>query len=696
MITNKLDYLVDPNKFEDVKEIKKGGFSTLYLVKNKDTGNYMAAKIINHHNKKAINREIAFSIKCSGHSGFNKFYGFSKTDFFKNNDVTLFMEFQKNGSLADILRKTPNTLDNTNRQIILLGVANGISFLHKQDIAHRDLKPENILLDENKYSKIIDFGTGKYLYNDYQLITQTAQIGTLKYMPPEYLRDGLFVKKSDVFSYGMIMYEIVTGIKPYKELEGKEMNIMSFTNKVVEEDLRPKFPDNINKSLKKLICKCWSKDINERPSFDDIIKILAFNIDDSITDFYDDEEEENEETTSTYCLDDIDIKKYKNYIENDLGMKTVRTVVDDENSKYEELSRKINNLEQEINSLKHKNKILMKENRRIKNVNEEILKELKEVPNQNDVEELKIESKQLKKDYENIKHKYHRIKEISLKIINRLSNQKMHYKDLKNYIENWQFEMMSIKQGHDNKLEKMNTEINSLKNNQQIGTKKNIAQKPPIKRGKSVQSTPKTSNIIEYKIQQKSSQSIIIKKPTTVSIPYKPSMNLYGIIDYLNNKSNGIVSLNGVVQVTCSSTQPNCLFSVHDCKCLCNFKDLSSKSMWTPNNERNGYVQFDFVKNYVNVSFYTLQTPTSETLDYPKSWEVKCSNNLKEWTTIDKQLDQECMNTNNVCNTFKCQNYCSKFFRYVRIVNIDECWNKSSRYYFDISAVEFYGEIKFN
>ena len=49
MITNKLDYLVDPNKFEDVKEIKKGGFSTLYLVKNKDTGNYMAAKIINHH-----------------------------------------------------------------------------------------------------------------------------------------------------------------------------------------------------------------------------------------------------------------------------------------------------------------------------------------------------------------------------------------------------------------------------------------------------------------------------------------------------------------------------------------------------------------------------------------------------------------------------------------------------------------------
>lgn len=192
----------------------------------------------------------------------------------------------------------------------------------------------------------------------------------------------------------------------------------------------------------------------------------------------------------------------------------------------------------------------------------------------------------------------------------------------------------------------------------------------------------------------KREKSPINNKPKTVNIPYKPSSKLSGIINHLNYLSNGIVSLNGVVQVTCSSTKPNLFLSAYDCKFLCDFTDLSEESMWSPNNEKNGYVQFDFVKNSVNVSFYTLQTPTDITLDYPKSWEVRCSNNLKEWTMIDKQLNQECMNERNVCNTFKCQNYCSQFFRYVRIVNIDECWNESSRYYFDISAIEFYGDIR--
>lgn len=608
-------------------------------------------------------------------------------------------------------------LDNTNRQIILFGIAYGMYFLHMHEVIHRDLKPENILLDVNMHPKIIDFGTGKFLDKDCQLITQSAQIGTLYYMPPEYLNEEpLFVKKSDVYSFGMIMYEIITGNKPYKELEGKEMNMYQFSEKVKNENLRPKFPDNMNKFFKKLIRKCWSNDISERPDFEDIIKILAYNDDDSITDFYDeeDDDEDNDEITNKYYLDGIDIKKYENYIEKEIGMKKVKTDDDVEKSKYNDLSKKIENMEQEINNLKHKNRHLRNENKRIKNINDQILNDLNKIKIEN--EELREGYDKLENNYKIVKSNYHQIKEGYLLMTDYIKKRQLKIKDIKNdikYIMDWENEMkqehdktineiktelnslkITMKQEQDKKIQEIKTELNSLKNSQKIESNRNMSIKPSIKkRGKSAQHLRKKSNIIVDKTETKRSQSRILSKPTTVDIPYESSSKLNGIIDYLNCKSNGIVSYNGVVQVSCSSTQPNLLFSVHDCRCLCDFKDLSKKSMWSPNNEKNSFVQFDFCKNSVNVLFYSLQTPTEKTLDYPKSWEVKCSNNLKEWIVIDKQINQKCMNACNVCNTFKCQNCCSQFFRYIRIVNIDECWSKSSRYYFDISAVEFYGAI---
>lgn len=443
------------------------------------------------------------------------------------------MEFQKKGSLADIIRKTPNKLDNTIRQIILLGIAYGMNFLHSQDVIHRDLKLENIVLDENNYPKIIDFGAGKFLDKDSLLNTQSTQIGTLLYMSPEYLNDNFFVKKSDVYSFSFIIFEVVTGIKPY-----------------------------------------------ERPSFEDIIKILVFNIDDSIVDFYDEEEEDDE--TNKYLLDGVDLKRYQNYIENVLGMKTEKPEDDEKNSEYFELSKKVNNLEQKVNSLEHKNRISRSKYKRIKTENEQLNKEIKSV-----------------------KSTFHKMKEEVLSIFGYIKNLESNINDMKNNIEDWKMEMIAMKRKQDKKIAEITAEFNSLKNGQKIETNKKISTKPSMKkRGKSVQHIPKSSSIIEYKIEQEK-KSPINNKSKTVNIPYKPSSKLSGIINHLNYLSNGIVSLNGVVQVTCSSTKPNLFLSAYDCKFLCDFTDLSEESMWSPNNEKNGYVQFDFAKNSVNVSFYT-------------------------------------------------------------------------------------------
>lgn len=169
---------------------------------------------------------------------------------------------------------------------------------------------------------------------------------------------------------------------------------------------------------------------------------------------------------------------------------------------------------------------------------------------------------------------------------------------------------------------------------------------------------------------------------------------LSGIINYLNHKSNGIASKNGTVNVTCSSVQNNYYLANHNCSNLCDFTDLSDKSMWSPDNEENSYVQFDFINNKICMSNYTLHTPTADTKDYPKSWIVQCSNDLNEWITVDKQIDQSVMNKRNSCQNFKCQFNNNQFFRYVRITSQGPCWNRSGRYYFDISAVEFFGFFK--
>lgn len=113
--------------------------------------------------------------------------------------------------------------------------------------------------------------------------------------------------------------------------------------------------------------------------------------------------------------------------------------------------------------------------------------------------------------------------------------------------------------------------------------------------------------------------------------------------------------------------------------------------MWSPDNESNAYLIFDFKSRKVRITNYTFQTPINQTSDYPKSWTVDCSNNLANWYIIDVRKNESVMNKNNVSHTFICKNEPSEYYRYIRITSDGPCWNGKNRYYFDISAVEFYG-----
>lgn len=249
-------YLLDIKDFKINRQVQSGGFGSVFSVQNLHTKEELAAKVINmktdeSHYKQMFSREISIMIRCR-HPTIIRFHGYSLKDFNNQSNVTIFMEYAAKGSLADFLQKiqkglSDDLVNNTIRQIILVGIARGMMFLHQHKIIHRDLKPENILLDEDLHPHITDFGLSKFVDNFSQ--SQTQQCGTCKYMAPEVIESTHYSGKIDVYSFGILMYQVVTDMDPYPQLTKNKITPFKFNNKVVNENYRPTFSVPVKKPL---------------------------------------------------------------------------------------------------------------------------------------------------------------------------------------------------------------------------------------------------------------------------------------------------------------------------------------------------------------------------------------------------------------------------------------------------------------
>ncbi|XP_022714577.1 uncharacterized protein LOC111274223, partial [Durio zibethinus] len=204
---------VATNNFDSVNKIGEGGFGPVYKGQLAD-GTIIAVKQLSSKSSQG-NREFLNEmgmISCLQHPNLVKLYGCCIDE----NQLLLVYEYMENNSLSRALFGPMNTrinLEWPTRHKICVGIARGLAFLHEESrlkIVHRDIKGTNILLDRDLNPKISDFGLAR-LHEEEKTHISTRIAGTIGYIAPEYALWGYLTYKADVYSFGIVALELVSG-----------------------------------------------------------------------------------------------------------------------------------------------------------------------------------------------------------------------------------------------------------------------------------------------------------------------------------------------------------------------------------------------------------------------------------------------------------------------------------------------------
>ncbi|CAH8263397.1 unnamed protein product [Arabidopsis lyrata] len=233
-----LEHIVNATeKFSDCNKIGQGGFGIVYKGILLD-GQAIAAKRLLKRSAQGIEGFITELklIASFQHINLVKLVGYC----FEGGEMILLFEYLENSSLDTyIFDKTQSSkLDWEKRLDITNGIARGLLYLHQYSryrILHRDLKPSNILLDKDMVPKISDFGMVKLFKRDETEASTTKMIGTFGYMAPEYVIDRKYSVKSDVFSFGVLVLEVISGKRNAEFYLNEEtlLSYVSFTNQIL-------------------------------------------------------------------------------------------------------------------------------------------------------------------------------------------------------------------------------------------------------------------------------------------------------------------------------------------------------------------------------------------------------------------------------------------------------------------------------
>ncbi|MBA0652159.1 hypothetical protein Goklo_019435, partial [Gossypium klotzschianum] len=282
---------------EDV--VGSGGFGTVYRMVMNDCGTFAVKRIDRNHegSDQAFERELEIlgSIK---HINLVNLRGYCRLPASK----LLIYDYLAMGSLDNFLHESKEEVRPLNwcaRLKIALGSARGIAYLHHDccpKIVHLDIKSSNILLDENLEPHVSDFGLAKLLVDEETHVT-TVVAGTFGYLAPEYLQSGRATEKSDIYSFGVLLLELLTGKRPTDPTFVKRgLNVVGWMNTLLRENRLEYIVDRrcndtdmeTLEAILEVAAKCTDANPDERPTMSQVVQLLEQEVMSPCpSDFYD-------------------------------------------------------------------------------------------------------------------------------------------------------------------------------------------------------------------------------------------------------------------------------------------------------------------------------------------------------------------------------------------------------------------------
>mmetsp|Transcript_16243 Transcript_16243/g.45845 ORF Transcript_16243/g.45845 Transcript_16243/m.45845 type:complete len:598 (+) Transcript_16243:252-2045(+) len=186
--------------------------------------------------------------------------------------MAIVTELMPKGNLESLLRDHKLQLSIVKRLSMAKDAALGMTWLHcsRPPIVHRDLKASNLLVDESFRVKLCDFGLAQVKKTDVMFDGAEGARGTPLWMAPEVLSGQAFNEKCDVYSFGIVLWEIITRREPFEEFK----SFKTFRDAVVKSHVRPVIPHDCTECLRALVNSCWHPSPEARPAFPSIVTAL--------------------------------------------------------------------------------------------------------------------------------------------------------------------------------------------------------------------------------------------------------------------------------------------------------------------------------------------------------------------------------------------------------------------------------------
>jgi len=259
-------------RYELLERIGEGGMSVVYKAKDKLLNRFVAIKIlkpefINDHKFIDSFRRESQAAASMSHPNIVNIYDVGK----EGNIHYIVMELVEGRALSDYI-KDEGPMAYTKVIAISKQIAAALAFAHKNHIIHRDVKPHNVMMTPNGTAKITDFGIAKAV-NAATIVDNTdGIIGSVHYFSPEQARGGYVDEKSDIYSLGIVMYEMLTGNVPFDGDNPVNIALMHINGEMTKPS---QLVDGVPPALEHIILKCTDKyPVNRYASADELIEAL--------------------------------------------------------------------------------------------------------------------------------------------------------------------------------------------------------------------------------------------------------------------------------------------------------------------------------------------------------------------------------------------------------------------------------------